>query len=86
MESREPPRLIPVPNCTVPFASGYDFFFQFTLVDINQIYFTDCFFFCSVIDNHDETTCTLLFSINFRYIHILFNFPEGRKAGRFFLF
>ena len=40
-------------------------------------------FFCAIINNHDETTCKCLFSINFRYIHILFNF---RKAGRFFLF
>ena len=44
----------------------------------------DCFF-GSIIDNHDETTCKFLFSINFRYFHISFNFPKGRKAGRFFL-
>ena len=28
---------------------------------------------------------TVLFSINFSYIHILFNLSEGRKAARFFL-
>ena len=29
-------------------------------------------------------TCKFLFSMNFKYIHILFNFLEGRKAGRLF--
>ena len=50
---------------------------------ITQIYPTD--FIGSIIDHHDGITCLFYFqSGTFRYIW--FNFPEGRKAGIFFLF
>ena len=48
-------------------------------MDITQIYLTDCFVFCSIIDNHDKTKCKFLFSINFRYIHIYSTFWRSKS-------
>ena len=75
--SREQPKLVPAYSI-VPFVSWY--FLQW--ISLKYIWMI---VFGSIIDHQDETTCQFLFSINLRYIHILFNFPGCRKIKNIFL-
>ena len=59
-------------------------FSQFPSMNITQICLTGYFWF--IFNHNDWTTWEFLFSINFRYIHLLFNFFEGQKQEESFCF